>query len=282
MESTTINVAEWLKLANQALGQVENPQLEAQLILGKALGLTRSRLLAHQEIKLNHSQLAELAILLERRTSGEPLPYILGTWEFYNLTFIVSPAALIPRPETELLVEKAIDWLLRNPDRRRVADVGIGSGAIAISLIVNVLGLQVVASDISRPALELARQNLAAHHVLEEAYLVQCDLLSAMKGPFDLVCANLPYIPSSKLANLEVAENEPWSALDGGPDGLQYIAQLTSDAHRWLAPGGILMLEIEAEHGEAGPALIRSHFPSSQVELFTDLAGLPRLVTLQL
>jgi len=281
MESSTINVGTWLKLASQALGQVENPQLEAQLILGKALALTRSQILAHPEFLLNPRQVAELAILLERRTTGEPLPYILGTWEFYNLTFMVSPAVLIPRPETELLVEKAIDWLLSNPDRRRAADVGIGSGAIATALLVNVRGLKMVASDISRAALEIARQNLAAHHVLNTVHLVHCDLLSAVSGPFDLVCANLPYIPHAKLAGLVVAQNEPWTALNGGPDGLQYIEQLTADATRWLAPGGMLMVEIEADHGEVAPAMMRSYFPTSRIELFTDLAGLPSLVTLQ-
>lgn len=281
MESSTINVGNWLKMASQGLGQVENPQLEAQLILGKVLALSRSRILAHPEILLDPSQIAELAILMERRTSGEPLPYILGTWEFFNLTFMVSPAVLIPRPETELLVEKAIDWLLSNPDRRRAADVGIGSGAVATALLVNVLGLQMAASDISRKALQIARQNLTAHHVFEAASLVQCDLLSAMSGPFDLVCANLPYIPSSKLAGLDVAQNEPWTALDGGPDGLLYIEQLTADANRWLAPGGMLMLEIEADQGESAPAMMRRYFPTSRIELFTDLAGLPRVVTLQ-
>jgi len=215
------------------------------------------------------------------RDRGEPLPYILGRWEFFGLQFKVSPAVLIPRPETEFLVEHALSWLKKNPTRRNAADVGIGSAAISASLLSRVPDLKVTGIDSSFAALVVAKFNLSAQGVATRAHLIQADLLSACRGPFDLVCANLPYIPTGTLSGLEVFQKEPALALDGGVDGLRLIERLLADAPRWLASAGLILLEIEAGQGETAPALARSYFPAADIRLSTDLAGFPRLISIE-
>lgn len=282
MERTRTEASAWLTAARQRLVRVENPGLEAQVILGHVLHQSRAALMAHPERELTSAQLAELDHLLSRRLSGEPLPYLLGRWEFFGLEFLVTPAVLIPRPETELLIEKALGWLNTHPDKRRAADVGVGSGAISAALLTRIPDLRVTAVDVSFQALQVAKTNLAAHGVLPRCMLAQSDLLTACRGPFDLICANLPYIPSGTLSTLDVVRSEPSLALDGGPDGLRLIERLLADASRLLAPDGLLLLEIEATQGESAPALARSYFPTAVVELHLDLAGLPRLVSVAL
>lgn len=282
MERTKTEAGVWLTAARQRLARVEHPGLEAQVILEHVLRQPRAALLTHPERELTFAQLAELDQLLSRRLSGEPLPYLLGRWEFFGLEFLVTPAVLIPRPETELLVERALAWLETHPRQRRAADVGIGSGAISAALLTRVPDLHVTAVDVSFQALRVAKINLTAHGVLPRCTLVQSDLLTACRGPFDLICANLPYIPSGTLADLDVAGSEPALALDGGPDGLRLIERLLADAPRLLAPGGLMLLEIEATQGESVPALSRGYFPAAAVDLHLDLAGLPRLVSVAL
>lgn len=282
MERTKTEAGSWLKAARQRLAQVENPGLEAQVILEHVLRQPRAVLLAHLERELTAAQLADLDKMLIRRLSGEPLPYLLGRWEFYGLELMVTPDVLIPRPETELLVEQALGWLKTHPDRRRAADVGTGSGAISAALLSQVPDLHVTAADISYPALKVAQTNLAAHKVISRCTLLQSDLLSACSGPFDLICANLPYIPTRTLSDLEVARSEPALALDGGADGLRLIERLLVDASRVLANGGLLLLEIEDSQGESAPWLARTFFPGAAIDLHFDLAGLPRLVSIAL
>ena len=278
MESLTTDAGVWLKIARQRLTGVEQPGLEAQLILGSALQLTRAAVLAHPERSLTPGQLEQLAQLVNRRASGEPLPYLLGHWEFFGLDLVVTPAVLIPRPETELLVEEALAWLKQHPDRRQAADVGVGSAAISAGLATHVPDLRICATDRSRPALRVAQENMRRLELTGRVSLVEMDLLSACREPFDLVAANLPYIPSKKLADLQVARFEPVDALDGGIDGLSLIERLLTDAPRWLAPGGLMLLEIEAGQGESAPAMACKFFPFAVVDLKTDLAGLPRLL----
>ncbi len=237
--------------------------------------------MAHPETALSGPLRESLDDLLAQLLDGVPLPYLTHTQEFYGLKFAVSPAVLIPRPETELLVEQAIGWLQSHPGRRRVADVGTGSGCIAVTLAHHILDLRVLACDLSLNALLLTAQNAAAHAVGERVQLVQSDLLTSTDGTFDLVCANLPYIPSDTLAGLEVARHEPSLALDGGADGLDVIRSLLDDAPRWLAPGGLLLLEIESRQGLAAVALARHAFPHSQVTLLRDLADIDRIVKIQ-
>ena len=260
----------------------ESAGSDALLLLARVLGQSKSWLLAHPEAGLSQEQVAQLEDYRRRLAGGEPLPYLLGSWEFYGLDFTVTPAVLIPRPETELLVETASGWLQSRPIRRRAADAGTGSGCIAVSLAASHPDLHVWASDLSRPALEVARQNVLRHQVQDRVQLVQSSLLTAFAGPFDLVCANLPYIPSADLAGLRVAQSEPRLALDGGLDGFASIQLLLADARRWLAPGGLALLEIEARQGAAAVNLARRWIPGARVSVRPDLAGLDRMITIEM
>lgn len=280
MESTKTEAGAWLTAARQRLIGVEHPSHEAQVLLAHVLQRPKAALLAHPETELSPDQLVALETLLSRRISGEPLPYILRHWEFYNLDLIVTPDVLIPRPETELLVEAALRWLQAHPGCRRAADVGVGSGAISAALLTHVPDLIITATDLSRGALRVAKANLKNHGVDSRSLLVQSDLLSACRGPFALVCANLPYIPRETLGSLEVASHEPVLALDGGADGLRVIERLLLDAPRWLASGGLMLLEIEATQGDSAPGLARRIFPDAGIEVRFDLAGLPRLLSI--
>jgi release factor glutamine methyltransferase len=259
----------------------ETPGLDAQVLLAAVTGNRRAWALAHPQASLTDEQTAALEAALLRLEGGEPLPYVLGKWEFYGLEFTLSPATLIPRPETELLVEQALGWLRAHPGRRWAADVGTGSGCIAVALAVHIPDLKVLASDLSIEALQLAADNVSRHGVQERIRLIRADLLPPVAQRFDLICANLPYIPSEKLAGLKVSQREPLLALDGGPDGLDLIRRLLKLAPESLAPGGALLMEIEASQGPAAGELARAALPSAAVEVIPDLAGYDRLVKVQ-
>lgn len=279
---TTNKASGWLRQAVERLTPISDaPAVEARALLEWVLQCSRSWLSAHPETPLSETQLHTLDNLLARLIEGEPLPYVTSRQEFFGLEFTVSPAVLIPRPETELLVETALNWLRANPGRRCAAEAGIGSGCIAVSLAVHVPDVRFCAVDRSRAALRIAAGNAARHHVQPRLHLLQSNLLSALRGPFDLVCANLPYIPSATLAGLRVREYEPLMALDGGEDGLDLVRALLTDAPRWLAPGGLLLLEIEASQGQSALALARQALPAAHAELIHDLAGLPRLIKIE-
>lgn len=282
MESLTIDVSAWLQKARRQLIAVDTPGLEAQLLLGSVLNQSRTTVLTHPERLLTSEHLNLLEELLNRRLRGEPLPYLLGHWEFFGLDLLVTPAVLIPRPETELLVEQALNWLNDHPARRRVADVGAGSGAIGLALAKNNPHVSVLAADLFQPALRIMQQNCLRHGLSHRVSLVQSDLLAAVSGPFDLVCANLPYIPTATLRHLEVARYEPVTALDGGTDGLHLIKRLLTDSPRWIASGGCLLLEIEAGQGESSMNMARSLLPSAVSRVFNDSADLPRLLRIDM
>ena len=258
----------------------DQPGLDAQLLLAHALQKPRAWLLAHPEEPLTPEQQSQLDALLERYRAGEALPYLLGHWEFFGRDFIVSPAVLIPRPETELLVEQALQWLEHHAGRR-VLDVGTGSGCIAISLACARPDLQVIASDLSLAALQVAQRNAHRHPAQSRLAFVQADLLSAFTSEFDLVCANLPYIPSATLAGLDVARREPRLALDGGADGLQAIRTLLQQLPGRLAPAALALLEIEANQGPAALSLAQALFPQAAVAVLPDLAARPRLLRIE-
>lgn len=261
--------------------QSETAALDAQVLLAHILDKPRAWVLAHPEAPLSPEQAEDLARALARLENGEPLPYILGHWEFFGLDFRVTPAALIPRPETELLVERALEWLRQHPERRLAADVGAGTGCIAVALAMHVPDLRLLVCDRSLEALRVAQENIRRHRVQERAFCLQADLLPALGRKIDLICANLPYIPSATLRTLSVARWEPTLALDGGPDGLSLIGRLLELAPLALAPGGLALLEIEATQGTAALQLARTAFPAAQVELFPDLAGRDRLISIQ-
>jgi release factor glutamine methyltransferase len=278
----TIELGTWLAQAYALLAPVsENPVLEAQLLAAHVLHQPRAWIVTHLESSVDSTQYEQLENLLERLLKREPLPYLLEKTEFYGLTFQVSPSVLIPRPETELLVETALEWLMAHGQRRQAVDVGTGSGAIAVSLAVHVPDLQVLAVDRSRAALAVARENVTHHQVGEQVNLIQADLSYGIQGPFDLVCANLPYIPTHKLAGLHVTRFEPHLALDGGDDGLRLIEPLLADLVAKLAPGGLALFEIEAGQGAASMALVRIYFPEGESEVRQDMAGHDRLLVVR-
>lgn len=258
----------------------ETAALDAQTLLAHLTGRSRAWVLAHPEAFLDESQTARLHQALPRLARGEPLPYVLGQWEFFGRSFMVTPEVLIPRPETELLVEAALDWLRTHPGSRRVADVGTGSGCIAVSLAAEVDEVQVVATDRSAAALAVARRNARRHGVSRRLRWVQANLLAPFAGPWDVVCANLPYIPSAQLARLPVARFEPRLALDGGPEGLDLVRRLLRQARGQMTSPGALFLEIGAEQGPQAARLARECFPQARVEVRRDLAGHPRLLCL--
>ncbi|MDT8899249.1 MAG: peptide chain release factor N(5)-glutamine methyltransferase [Thermanaerothrix sp.] len=280
--TTTITIAEWLNRAIQTLRPAtETPAIEAQALLAHVLGLSRAYLLTHPEHPLNEVALESLEHLLKRLEQGEPLPYVLGWQEFYGLPIKVSPAVLIPRPETEMLVEYALAWLRENPLRRKAIDVGTGSGCIAIALAYHLPDLKVLALERSRAALQVARENLIQFGLMSRIYLIQADLLNPVGIACDLICANLPYIPSPRLSTLRVIQFEPREALDGGSEGLDLIRGLLEQAPPRLTSGGLLLAEIDASHADVLPSLARRFFPRARIEVRPDLAGLPRLLVIQ-
>ncbi len=280
--TTTITIAEWLSRAIQTLRPItETPSIEAQALLAHVLGASRAYLLAHPEQPLDENTLESLERLLRRLEQGEPLPYVLGGQEFYGLPIKVTPAVLIPRPETEVLVEYALTWLRENPSRRTAIDVGTGSGCIAISLAHHIPDLKVLALDRSRAALRVAQENVIHYGLFNRICLVQSDLLRPIGLITDLICANLPYIPSSRLPALKVTQFEPLEALDGGPKGLDLIQCLLEQAPYRLSAGGLLLAEIDASHADVLPSLARRFFPRARIEVRPDLAGLPRLLVIQ-
>jgi release factor glutamine methyltransferase len=277
--TTTNDLGAWLNLARQRLNPVSSqPGLESLLLAAHALGRGRIWVEAHPETNLAPETIQYLNEILERLANGEPLAYITGYQEFFGLDFIVSQDVLIPRPETELLVETAIAWLQEHPLARNVIDVGTGSGCIPIALATQIKTIDVTAVDISRPAIRVARQNCRNLETENRVRLVQTDLMEPFTGQFDLICANLPYIPEWKLPDLQVTRYEPLLALNGGIDGLILIARLLGQLPDRLAQGGMALFEIEAGQGQSALALAKSITGFEDVHVQNDLAGLPRLL----
>ena len=270
-----------VKLVRQLDRVSETAALDAQVLLAHYLGKPRSWILAHPEARLNPAQSELVTTAAARMLHGEPLPYIIGHWEFYGLDFQLSPAVLIPRPETELLVERGIKWLHQHPSRRQVVDVGTGSGCIGIALAHNIPDLHILLTDISPDALDIARLNARKYGLQDGVELIQSDLLDGFAGPFDLVCANLPYIPTQVLKTLPVARSEPHLAIDGGDSGIDLISRLLKQVHGHLAPGGMLLLEIEADQGPLLHAMAEDLYPLSGVHILKDLSGHDRLLEIE-
>ena len=270
----------------------DTPALDASVLIAHVLNKPRSWVMAHDELTLTAKQQEQLDDSLLRLKSGEPFPYILGHWEFFNLQLEVTPDTLIPRPETELLVERAIAWLQAHPAKRSVADVGTGSGAIAVSIAVNVPDAKILATDISHGALQVAKRNAEKFGVSGRIQFAECDLLPHPFAPLplgeglgvrgiDLLCANLPYIPTSTLYGLPIYNREPTLALDGGEDGLDPLRKLLNLSLHWLAPDGMMLLEIESTRGSQALSVAGAAFPEASISLHKDLAGRDRLLQIE-
>lgn len=256
----------------------ETPNLDAQLLMMKSVGMPRSWILAHPEAELDPSQVEQFQWGLSRYLDGEALPYILGWWDFYGRRFHITDQVLIPRPETEHLVEVSLSRLAARPAARRIADIGTGSGCVVVSLAAEFGDRSYLATDISLPALKLAKRNIH-HYGLERCVaLVQADWLRCVQAPFDLVVANLPYLRTDAMAGLAVAGREPKRALDGGEDGLDPLRELAPILKRTLAPAGELILELDPEQMEAAEAIVSEQFAPVDFQRFMDLAGRERVL----
>jgi release factor glutamine methyltransferase len=288
LEIEPVTIAAALKDAAAQLSAagIQSARLDAEMLMAETLRIERSRLYLNSGGALEKAALARFHALVARRAGGEPVSYIIGRREFWSLDFIVTPAVLTPRPETELLVETAIGFARRHlaRDRRlRILDVGTGSGAIAIALAEEISAAEVWASDISSDALEVARANARRHDVEQKVRFLGGDLfapVAEMAGGFDLIVSNPPYIRRDDIAALprDVRDFEPRLALDGGADGLDYYRRLAREAPRYLSAGGFLAVEIGAGMGEEVARLFaEAGFASVRVD--KDLAGNERVVS---
>lgn len=264
----------------------DSARLDSQVLLAFILDKPRAWVLAHPESKLSSEQASRLESALVRLERGEPLPYVLGHWEFFGLDFNITPDVLIPRPETELLVERCVEWLETHPTRRWIAEIGTGSGCIPVSIAKRISDLKIVSTDISLPALKVAQSNLRKHRVADQVFLVQSDMLQGINPSphrrFDLICSNPPYIPESILKTLPVSRWEPRLALSGGESGMHQINRILEEALSRLAPAGCLLIEIESSMGNAIRARTQQVFPQVSATVFQDLAGKDRLVQVEL
>jgi len=262
---------------------VEEARLDAEVLLAHTLGCQRAQLYAHPERMLQSSERARYKELVARRARREPLAYLTGHREFYGLDLLVDHRVLIPRPETEVLVERAIiegKGLLEDRGRLIVADIGTGCGAIAIALAVHLPSTQVYATDISPPALAVASHNCRRHGVARRVHLLCGDLLSPLPHQVDMIVANLPYVAPTEMGALppEVSRYEPRRAWDGGADGLELIGRLLAQAPAYLNDGGCILLEIGAAQGDAAREMAAGYFPTEKVEVLRDGAGLDRVI----
>lgn len=259
----------------------DNPALDAYTFVGRILGKNSAWLFAHPEALLTPEQTEALEAGLTRLGAGEPLPYVLGEWEFYGRNFEVAPGVLIPRPETELLVDRALTWLRAHPNRRQAVDIGCGSGCIGVTLAAEIPDLHLLAVDLSLTAVKISQHNSFRYGVEDRLQLICSDLLNPLVGQMDLVVANPPYIPTGVLVDLDVLKHEPRLALDGGKDGLDVIRRILQGAMRWLSQGGLLLVEIESGQREGVMQLAEAIYPQADFQVLVDLAGRDRLLQLE-
>jgi release factor glutamine methyltransferase len=262
----------------------DSPRLDTQLFLSHVCGLDKVQLYVQFERPLVAEELATLKELIRRRSDGEPVAYILGERDFYGRTFEVSPDVLIPRPETEHLVDLALTWLRTHAiEAPKLVDVGTGSGAIAVSLAAELPTAIVVATDISPGALEVAARNAEKHGVREQVKFTRGDLLEPLKtaGAVDAVISNPPYLDDELMASAarDVVEFEPRLALHGGPDGLDILRRLTPQAARVLKPGGLFAVELAGrDQATALAAFWRATGEFENIEAVTDYSGRDRIL----
>ena len=262
-----------------AASNIEEAPLESELLLRHALKISRVKLYQDFAHELNAKQEETFRELVERRLTGEPSAYITGHREFYGLDFYVDPDVLIPRPESELLVEKALALAQSRPISA-IAEIGTGSGAVAISLALNLPQTKIYATDISAPALKIARFNCQKHGALDRIHFLQGDMLDPLPEPVDIIIANLPYVKEQELPPL--TSFEPRLALNGGADGLERIRRLCRQATGKLHPDGCLLMEIGQGQGRVVTAFLRGLFPTAEIAVSPDLSGIERVVSLAL
>jgi release factor glutamine methyltransferase len=258
----------------------DTPALDARVLVGHALGLDHAALVTAAEHALDPEKRERIAAMAARRLAHEPVARIVGMKEFWGLSVGVSPAVLVPRPETETVVATALAALDRDGDRMRplrIADLGTGSGALLLALLSELPHAFAVGTDLSTNALSLARDNAERLGLAARAAFVACDFAGALAGPFDLVVANPPYVASPELAQLapEVRDHDPLLALDGGPDGLRAYRAIAAETPRLIGAGGHMVVEVGIGQADAVASLFNRRQPLD-VSVAPDLAGIPR------
>lgn len=276
---------EALRSATQTLDRagIADAFVEAELLLGHVLGMSKTQLYTEPAKDLTLAETEHLWRLVRRRLDHEPTAYVLGHCEFYGINFYIDCHTFIPRPETELLVEKTIELAHRVPRPGKqitIADIGTGCGAIAISLALALPQTKIYATDISSSALLVAEINCQRHGVNSQVELLQGNLLEPLPQPVDMIVANLPYIKDCEFKDLssEIINFEPMIALAGGKDGLDKIQQMLEQMPGKLNYGACFLLEIGQGQGEMVTSLISSYFPQASIELISDLGGIERVV----
>jgi len=278
-------LSEALQSATQTLlrTRIDDASVEAELLLGHVLRMTKTQLYTEPERVLTTAETRHLWRLVQRRLDHEPTAYILGHCEFYGIDFCIDFHTFIPRPETELLVEKAVELahrISRRGERITIADIGTGCGAIAISLALALPRAKIYATDISASALQVAEINCRRHGVKSQVELLQGNLLEPLPQPVDMIVANLPYIKGCEFKDLspEIINFEPMLALAGGEDGLDKIQQMLEQMPGKLNYEACFLLEIGQGQGEMVTSLVKSYSQQASVELISDLGGIERVV----
>ena len=281
-------VAETLRRGASSLRMagIEDAAIEAEVLLRHALGLSRAQLFVQMADPLPAADEERYRALLRRRAAHVPTAYITGVREFYGLEFLVGPGVLIPRPETEHVVEEALRTgreLLHERGRVTLVDVGTGSGAIALAVARHLPALRVLATDCSPAALAVADLNAKRLRLAGRVTFLPGDLLDPVHEPVDIIAANLPYIPSDVIPTLApgVRDHEPRQALDGGPDGLRVIARLLAQAPTHLRAGGAIILEIGHDQAEGLRCLAGALLPGTAIDFVPDLPGIERVAVIR-
>ena len=262
---------------------IADARLEAEVMVMTVMRMTRQNIFAEQETEVPGSEAQQLAGIVAQRLEHTPLAYILGYREFYGINVMVTPNVLIPRPETEGMVEHTLFMALMGMETREltIADIGTGSGAIAVNLAIHLPAARIYAVDISEPALDVAAYNIRGHSVHDRVRLGHGDLLEPLPEPVDLIVANLPYIPTARIPTLQPeVQQEPQLALDGGPDGLDLVRRLLAQAPEKLNSPGIILLELDPEQFPAAEALALQRFPDAEITAEQDLTRRDRIMVI--
>jgi release factor glutamine methyltransferase len=268
------------------LAQIESPEADARLLVSEALRLGRAQLVTQAERLLEAREINVISALAARRLKHEPVARILGRKEFWSMNLEVTPDVLVPRPETETLVEEALDWVATRGlrlEKLRLLDIGVGTGALLLALLSELPNAAGTGTDISPAALDVARTNAERHELAARCTFIACKGAGGVAAPFDLIVANPPYIATSEIAALapEVRDYDPRVALDGGNDGLDVYRSIAADALRLLAPAGRLMVEL----GAGQELVVRKLFTEIGLVIDAvrnDLAGIPRALSAKL
>jgi release factor glutamine methyltransferase len=278
-----MNFRQALKEAEETLSaaDIDDALLESEVLLMHALKVDRVKLYIDTDNELTPHQYEEFFTLVQRRLKGEPSAYITGNREFYGLDFYVNQHVLIPRPETELLVDKAID-MAKKRSYKIIVDSGTGSGVVAVCLALNLPDAVIYATEISSRALEVASRNSRVHNVQDRITLLEGNLLEPLPGPVDMIVGNLPYVKNADMRQVNTYGYEPEAALNGGADGLEYIIAIGRQSVSKLLRGGSILLEVGQGQSQAASRQLKRIYPYGELDIFRDLAGIERVVSLSL